>query len=44
MDFTTFRFQSFSNEVPSYWSEELSCLFEKIKQVPPTTRELLRTK
>ncbi len=34
MDFTTFRFQTFSNDVPSYWSEELSCLFEKIKQTP----------
>lgn len=45
MDFTTFRFLSFTNEVPSYWSEELSCLFEKIKQVPPlNTAQLLKTK
>jgi hypothetical protein len=34
MDFTTFRFQTFTNDVPSYWSDELSCLFEKIKQTP----------
>jgi hypothetical protein len=34
MDFTTFRFQTFTNEVPSYWNDELSCLFEKIKQAP----------
>jgi hypothetical protein len=34
MDFTTFRFQTFTNDVPSYWNDELSCLFEKIKQTP----------
>jgi hypothetical protein len=34
MDFTTFRFQAFTNDVPSYWNDELSCLFEKIKQAP----------
>jgi hypothetical protein len=34
LDFTTFRFMSFTNDIPSYWSDQLSCLFEKIKQTP----------
>ncbi|MHB8084385.1 MAG: hypothetical protein ACYDHZ_00970 [Dehalococcoidia bacterium] len=31
MDFHNFRFQEFTNGLPSYWTEELSRLFENIK-------------
>lgn len=33
MDFTTFTFQQFENGLPSYWTEDLSRLFENIKGI-----------
>ncbi len=32
MDFQNFRFTEFTNGLPAYWTQELSCLFENIKQ------------
>jgi hypothetical protein len=31
MDFRTFHFTTFTNDLATYWSHELSCLFERIK-------------
>lgn len=33
LDLDDFRFQTFENKLPSYWTDELSSLFENIKRV-----------
>ncbi len=33
LDFDSFVFHTFENQLPSYWTEELSCLFEDINKV-----------
>jgi len=35
LDLDDFRFQAFENKLPSYWTDELSSLFENIKRVGP---------